>query len=149
MQNVDWAVIASDIDSHGYMTGIEREKSRIKATAEVFTPTEVVVAILKEIPFEYLQPGKSVFDPACGDGQFLAGVLAVKLRFFEMTREAALSEIYGVDILRDNVKLCKKRLGGGNIALGNSLNPTLEIVGQTRRDKELLSKIFSDDDQLF
>ena len=32
-------------------------------------------------------------------------------------------DIYGIDIMQDNVDLCIKRLGGGNIYCDDSLNP--------------------------
>jgi hypothetical protein len=48
-------------------------------------------------------------DNSCGDGQFLSEVLIRKLENGS-TFEQALSTIYGVDLMPDNVKLCQDRL---------------------------------------
>jgi len=93
-----------------YMSGIERDKARTKATGEVFTPTPLVQEILNQIPIEQFQdPSKTFLDPSCGDGQFLSEVLIKKMENGS-TFEQALSTIYGVDIMPDNVALCKDRL---------------------------------------
>ena len=93
-----------------YMSGIERDKARTKATGEVFTPTPLVQEILDQIPIEqFRDPTKTFLDPSCGDGQFLSEVLIKKMENGS-TFEQALSTIYGVDIMPDNVALCKDRL---------------------------------------
>lgn len=113
------------------MSGVERDQLRIKATNEVFTPTELVQQILDQLPADVFQtPGKTFCDPACGDGQFLGEVLLRKLQSGQEF-ETALSSIYGVDIMPDNIKLCQDRLLCGredlrhvvekNIVCANSL----------------------------
>jgi hypothetical protein len=93
-----------------YMSGVDREKSRVKATGEVFTPTSLVQKILDELPQELFQdPAKTYLDPSCGDGQFLSEVLIRKLEH-RQNFEQALSTIYGIDLMPDNVKLCQDRL---------------------------------------
>ncbi|CAB4123189.1 DNA methylase, adenine-specific [uncultured Caudovirales phage] len=93
-----------------YMSGVERDKSRIKATGEVFTPTPLVQEILDQIPPEFWQDTeKTLCDPACGDGQFLSEALIRKLQAGHDFAQA-LSTIYGVDIMPDNVAECRTRL---------------------------------------
>lgn len=140
-----WEEINEQMSSFGYMTEIDRSKQRIAATAEIFTPTELVIEILQKISLDEFSPGKLVLDPACGDGQFLLAAKLIKILHFKMQEEDALSEIYGVDIMRDNVDLCKKRLGGGNIFLGNSLNPSAQIEGQTDHEHAKMIEIFGRD----
>ena len=92
------------------MSGVEREQSRVKSTGEIFTPTELVQEILNKLPKEmFEQPGKIFLDPSCGDGQFLSEILIMKIQAGQ-TIEQALSTIYGIDIMEDNVKLCRDRL---------------------------------------
>ena len=92
------------------MSGIEREKSRVKATGEVFTPTPLAQEQLDRLPIElYANFNKTFLDPSCGDGQFLSEVLIRKIENGS-TFEQALSTIYGVDIMPDNVELCRERL---------------------------------------
>jgi type I restriction-modification system DNA methylase subunit len=94
----------------GYMSGIEREKARVKATGEVFTPTLLVEEILDKMDQQlFTDPTKTFLDPSCGDGQFLASVLYRKL-LNDIDFETALSTIYGVDLMQDNVELCRERL---------------------------------------
>lgn len=93
-----------------YMSGIEREKVRVKATGEVFTPTPLVQEILDQLPQEqFSDPTKTFLDPSCGDGQFLGEVLIRKIEN-GIDFETALSTVYGVDLMEDNVELCRERL---------------------------------------
>jgi len=92
------------------MGGVERDKLRVKSTGEVFTPTELVREMLEQIPIEqFTDPTKTFLDPSCGDGQFLGEVLIRKMENGS-TFEQALSTTYGVDLMQDNVDLCRKRL---------------------------------------
>ncbi len=113
-----------------YMSGIDRDKSRVKATAEVFTPDALVQEILDKIheltPDAFTDETKTFVDPSCGDGQFLVWVVFYKLmtqvgqKFscsddlmnLDITDmfEQALRTTYGVDLMPDNVELTKKRL---------------------------------------
>ncbi len=93
-----------------YMSGIERDKLRIKATGEVFTPTPLVQEILDNLDQSLFQDQTKTFlDPSCGDGQFLSEVIIRKLEN-NHTLEQALQTTYGVDIMQDNVDLCRERL---------------------------------------
>ena len=134
--------IKNRIRNHSYMSQIERDKQRIQATAEFFTPTELVQKMIHSLPKElFSDPTKTFIDPACGDGQFLGEVLIKKLEN-GIDLNIALDTLYGVDIMRDNVDLCKKRLGGGNIIMGDTLFPEKELEGQTTKEKDLMKKWF-------
>ena len=110
--------------NHSYMSGIERDKLRIKQTAEIFTPTELVQEMLDKLEEEnselFLNPNKTFLDNSCGDGQFLSEIVIRKMERSNCTLEKALSTTYGVELMEDNVKLCKERLAGPN--------PTQEIL---------------------
>lgn len=108
---------------HSYMSGVERNDIRVKATGEVFTPTELVEEILDRLdPSLFSDPDKTFLDPSCGDGQFLASVLWRKVQNGIQFGQA-LSTIYGVDIMADNVELCRNRL-----LCGSSDSKIIEIV---------------------
>lgn len=99
------------------MSGIERDRLRVKTTGEVFTPTPLVNEILDHLPDELFSNLNETFiDPCCGDGQFLSEVLIRKLEKLATDTittsefETALSTIYGVDLMIDNVELCRDRL---------------------------------------
>lgn len=92
------------------MSGIDRDKSRIKATSEVFTPTELLIDRLPDIDLkDFKDPSKTFLDNSCGDGQILGEILIKKIEN-GIDFEQALSTIYGVDIMQDNVDLCRDRL---------------------------------------
>lgn len=93
-----------------YMSGVDRQKIRVKATGEVFTPTELVQDILNQMDQElFKDPSKTFLDNSCGDGQFLSEVLIRKVQN-GVDFETALRSIYGVDMMEDNVQLCRDRL---------------------------------------
>jgi type I restriction-modification system DNA methylase subunit len=76
----------------------------------VFTPTPLVQEILDQLdPVLFTDHTKTFIDPSCGDGQFLSEVLIRKLEQGH-SLEVALSTIYGVDLMADNVKLTQDRL---------------------------------------
>jgi len=142
MLRIMWSKIKDCMDNHSYMGEIDRDEYRVKATAEVFTPTDLVIRMLQKCDPNDFSPGKTVLDPACGDGQFLVAVKWYKVFAFNMSEDDALKDIYGVDIMRDNVDLCKKRLGGGTIIMGNTLDPKAELKGQTDIEHAQMKRIF-------
>ena len=107
-----------------YMSGVERDKLRIKETAEVFTPTPLVQEMLYNLEMQdstlFSNPNKTFLDNSCGDGQFLSEVVIQKMEKSNCTLEQALKTTYGVDLMEDNVNECRRRLAGPN--------PTPEIL---------------------
>jgi len=107
-----------------YMSGVERDKLRVKQTAEVFTPTPLVQEMLDRLeeqdPTIFTDPTKTFLDNSCGDGQFLSEVVIRKMERSGCTLEQALSTTYGVEFMEDNTNECKARLAGPN--------PTAEIL---------------------
>lgn len=96
--------------NHEFMSGVERDQERIVKTAEVFTPLELVDDMLNLLPQEvFTDETKTFLDNSCGDGQFLSEILIRKVSN-GIPFEKALSTIYGVDIMQDNVDLCRNRL---------------------------------------
>ncbi len=92
------------------MSGADRDELRIKSTSEIFTPTPLVQKVLDHTPKKYFtDASQTVCDPSCGDGQFLGEVLIRKVEN-GIDFEQALSTIYGVDIISENVNLCRERL---------------------------------------
>jgi hypothetical protein len=106
------------------MSGVERDKHRVKQTAEVFTPTPLVQEMLDKIeeqdPTLFSDLTKTFLDNSCGDGQFLSEVVIRKIERSGCSLEQALRTTYGVELMEDNVIECRKRLAGPN--------PTPEIL---------------------
>jgi hypothetical protein len=100
------------------MSGVDRDKLRIKQTAEVFTPpflvTEMLDKLEEENPQLFSDPTKTFIDNSCGDGEFLGEIVIRKMEKSDCSLEEALSTTYGVDLMEDNIEECKKRLAGPN-----------------------------------
>ena len=135
-----------------YMSGIDREKNRVKSTGEVFTPTQLVQEILDELdPELFNDPEKTFIDPSCGDGQFLSEVVIRKLENGS-TLEQALSTTYGVDLMMDNVELTRNRLLCGheelrhiverNIVCHDALTYDYSFNGTNENNPSLFAKLF-------
>ena len=92
------------------MTLKEIRQTRRKQTAEDFTPRELVCDMLDNLPGEYfIDASKTFCDPAAGDGNFLVVILERKLDNGHDPLQA-LSTIYGVELMVDNVEEMKNRL---------------------------------------
>jgi len=105
--------IKNHIRSRPFMSGVERDRARVKMTEECFTPTEICIEVVNKYeqtdPTLFQDPAKTFLDNSCGDGQFLGEVLIRKIENGS-TFEQALETIYGVDLMQDNVDLCRERL---------------------------------------
>jgi len=144
----DIEYIINHIRNRSYMSGIDRDRARVKATGEVFTPTPLVREILDTLdPSLFTDPTKTFLDPTCGDGQFLGEVLIRKVEN-GIDFETALSTIYGVDLMQDNVELCRERLLCGredlrhiaekNIVCHDALTYDYSFNGTNKNNDELL-----------
>ena len=141
------------------MSGVDREKTRVKATGEVFTPTDLVQEVLDQLPQDqFTDTSKTFLDPSCGDGQFLGEVLIRKMENGS-TFEQALSTVYGVDLMQDNVELCRERLLCGredlrhlvekNIVCADGLRYHYRFDGSEPYDDEGIIEIDAEQKEMF
>lgn len=98
-------------------------KQRVADHGEVLTGKREVNAMLDLEKSETERIDSRFLEPACGTGNFLAEILERKLRVveirysksqleFERYSILAISSIYGIDILEDNIQQCRERLFG-------------------------------------
>jgi hypothetical protein len=96
-------------------------KKRVIDHGEVYTAFREVNAMLDLVKQETERIDSRFLEPACGTGNFLAEVLKRKLQIvlkryaksqveYERYAVLAISSIYGIDILSDNVTACQNRL---------------------------------------
>lgn len=108
------------IGTGGIMT-LTKSKQRVADHGEVFTPAWLVEAMLDLVKDETERIDSRFLEPACGDGNFLVPVLrrklaAVEAKYgksdFERRHFAllALMCIYGIELLKDNIKECRANL---------------------------------------
>ena len=98
-----------------------KSKERIREHGEVFTAEREVKAMCDLVKDETERIDSRFLEPACGDGNFLAEILTRKLEVvkrkykkstldYEKNAVLAISSVYGVDIMQDNVLACRERL---------------------------------------
>lgn len=96
-------------------------KQRIAEHGEVFTSQREVNAMLDLVKQETERIDSRFLEPACGTGNFLTEILTRKLQAvekkyrksqleFERNLVLAVSSVYGIDILEDNIIVCRNRL---------------------------------------
>lgn len=96
-------------------------KQRVTDHGEVYTGVREVNAMLDLVAQETERIDSRFLEPACGNGNFLSAILERKLAVveqryakaqleFERNAVFAVSSIYGIDILDDNVRHCRQRL---------------------------------------
>jgi hypothetical protein len=98
-KHIDKARTASD----------HKTKERVKKTGEVFTPPELINEMLDQLPEDLWQPGKTVLEPAAGDGNFVVEVLKRKMAA-GCTPTQAIQDVYAVEYMLDNVQAMKRRV---------------------------------------
>ena len=107
-----------EVESDDGTEGVQKEArkaqnrgaERVKRTGEVFTPMPLVKQMVEEIPGESLQEGRKALDPSCGDGNFLVG-LRKRLGSINGDPHAVNKQIYGSELMPDNVAIARRRLG--------------------------------------
>ena len=100
-----------------------KSRKRVRDHGEVFTPDWLVRDMCDLVAAQCADVGARFLEPACGDGNFLVEILRRKLRAARaeaggrndtarFRREAfrALTSLYGIDILPDNVRNCRANL---------------------------------------
>ena len=105
----------------------EDRDSRVKDTAEVFTPDWLVQEMLDRVNVDWINPpqDETFLDPTCGSGNFLVAIIK---------RGIPLNMIYGVDLMEDNVATTKRRL--------------LEIAGDTKENRDVVDNNIRCEDAL-
>ena len=100
-----------------------KSRKRVADHGEVFTAQREVNAMLDMVKQETERIDSRFLEPACGTGNFLVEILKRKIAVvesrysknqieYERYSILALSSIYGIDILKDNVQTCRDRLLG-------------------------------------
>ncbi|MBO4827310.1 MAG: SAM-dependent DNA methyltransferase [Prevotella sp.] len=120
-------------------------KQRVADHGEVYTAKREVNAMLDLVKEETERIDSRFLEPACGTGNFLVEILnrkmeAVRKKFsknryeFDLASAQAVSSMYGVELLPDNVETCRQRLFDTYKELYNSMGPTSSsLQGSDRR----------------
>lgn len=110
---MDLEFVINHIRNREYMSGVDRDKERVRSTGEVFTPKELVIKYIDDCeamyPDAFIDPSNNMADNSCGDGQFLGELLIRKMER-GISFENAIGSLYGIDYEQSNVDLCRERL---------------------------------------
>lgn len=98
-----------------------KSKQRVADHGEVFTAEREVKAMCDLVSQECDRIDSRFLEPACGNGNFLAEIVSrklatVKKRYknkpydYDRFSVLAMSSVYGVDLMQDNVSECRDRL---------------------------------------
>lgn len=100
-------------NKHNTIVGseIERTDERIDQTGEVFTPIELCIEMVNEIPLDVIQNPQSKFlDNSAGNGNFMIALLN-KLTEYHSRKHVLNHMLYAVELMADNHKEMCERLG--------------------------------------
>lgn len=93
------------------MNSDKQQLSDKKLLGKVYTPDRIVEKILTDINFDGSKSDKKILDPACGDGQFLVGIVKTIIKNCpDNKKKEALENVYGWDIDDQAKELCIRRL---------------------------------------
>lgn len=96
---------------HNQKTGssIERSDERIAETQEVFTPMQICIDMVNDIPEEKLRDPKSTFlDNSAGSGNFVIALID-KLSEYHDRQYVIDNMIYAVELMEDNfIEMCER-----------------------------------------
>ena len=127
-----------------------KSKARVADHGEVFTGEREVNAMLDLVKQETERIDSRFLEPACGNGNFLAEILRRKLAVvggryarnrveYERYAVLAVSSIYGIDLLPDNVSECRQRL----FEIADSAYATLYKAAATEAPRQTIRYILS------
>ena len=96
-------------------------RQRVADHGEVYTAKREVCAMLDLVKEETERIDSRFLEPACGNGNFLVEILSRKMETvrrqfvrnryeYDLASAQAVSSMYGVELLPDNVEACRQRL---------------------------------------
>ena len=96
---------------------------------EYFTPSSLVSKMCDKIPStDWSNPAKTFLEPCFGNGNFLVEIIRRRIVDYSIDWKIVLNNLYGVELMPDNVQEAKDRI----IELLKSLN--IEFNEQEARD---------------
>lgn len=107
----DTQVSDSDLS---YATEVRKARRKGKGgTSEYFTPVSLVKKMCDKVSEDdWSDISKTFLEPSFGNGNFLVEIYARKLSYCKNEEDVytALSSVYGVELMEDNVQECKERV---------------------------------------
>ena len=109
-------------------TRVARRKGK-NPTSEFFTPSSLVSKMCDKIQSaDWSNPTKTFLEPCFGNGNFLVEIIRRRIVDYSIDWKIVLNNLYGVELMPDNVQEAKDRI----IELLKSLN--IDFNEQEARD---------------
>ena len=109
-------------------TRVARRKGK-NSTSEFFTPSSLVSKMCDKIPStDWSNPTKTFLEPCFGNGNFLIEIIRRRIVDYSIDWKIVLNNLYGVELMPDNVQEAKDRI----IELLKNLN--IDFNEQEARD---------------
>ena len=120
-------------------TRVARRKGK-NPTSEFFTPSSLVSKMCDKIPStDWSNPTKTFLEPCFGNGNFLVEIIRRRIVDYSIDWKIVLNNLYGVELMSDNVQEAKDRI----IELLKSLNIDFnEQEARAIMDKNLVCSDF-------
>ena len=95
----------------GYSDSREDRRKGSGGSAEFFTPYSIVKKMCDKIPeSDWADPNKTWLEPSMGNGQFILMILYRRIHEYKIPWMVALKNVYGVELMQDNVEECRERV---------------------------------------
>lgn len=80
-------------------------------TQEFFTPSSLVSKMCDKIPStDWSNPAKTFLEPCFGNGNFLVEIIRRRIVDYSIDWKIVLNNLYGVELMSDNVQEAKDRI---------------------------------------
>ena len=91
-------------------TRVARRKGK-NSTSEFFTPSSLVSKMCDKIPStDWSDPTKTFLEPCFGNGNFLVEIIRRRIVDYSIDWKIVLNNLYGVELMPDNVQEAKDRI---------------------------------------
>ena len=91
-------------------TRVARRKGK-NSTSEFFTPSSLVSKMCDKIPStDWSDPTKTFLEPCFGNGNFLVEIIRRRIVDYSIDWKIVLDNLYGVELMPDNVQEAKDRI---------------------------------------
>lgn len=89
---------------------VARRKGK-NPTSEFFTPSSLVSKMCDKIPSDdWSNPTKTFLEPCFGNGNFLVEIIRRRIVDYAIDWKIVLNNLYGVELMPDNVQEAKDRI---------------------------------------
>ena len=97
---------------NSYATDIRKSRRKGSGgTQEFFTPSSLVLKMCDKIPStDWSNPAKIFLEPFFGNGNFLVEIIRRRIVDYSIDWKTVLNNLYGVELMPDNVQEAKDRI---------------------------------------